>query len=229
MRIAFFSAAMLASGLLSAAVPIDGWYASVFGGYTYVPDNVSNTTYYPPGYFTNTTYAFLRAHPSYNNGWNAGGRIGYQSMPLRYEAELTYLQAYLSKFKINHARQLGVDGETTGTFGMANVYYDFPEMVPCIATFVGVGLGYGYVTAELNGKGPIGVSGPAFTTHFKVDDGVFAYQATAGFTYNFAENYAVNLAYRYLGTERADDFNKVFQAHLASAGVVYRFDGASYK
>lgn len=224
MRIAFFSAVMLASSLVAAAPPIDGWYASVFGGYTYIPDNVSNTTAH-----TLFPYALLRAHPSYNNGWNAGGRVGYQSTPLRYEAEVTYLRANLNKFKINQARQLGVDGDTTGTFGMANVYYDFPEMVPCIAPFLGVGLGYGYVTARFNGRGPIGVLGPLVATRFKVDDSVFAYQATGGFTYNFAENYAVNIAYRYIGTERADQFNKVYQAHLASVGAIYRFDGASYK
>ncbi|KTC81474.1 outer membrane protein [Legionella brunensis] len=218
MRIAFFSAAMLASSLASAAVPIDGWYASVFGGYTYIPDNISNTT-----------FGLLRAHPSYNSGWNGGGRIGYQSMPLRYEGEITYIDANLSKFKINDARQVGVDGETTGTFAMANVYYDFPEMVPCIAPFLGVGIGYGYVTARLNGDGPIGILGPALHTRFKITDNVFAYQGTGGFTYNFAENYAVNLAYRYIGTQRATEFNKVYQAHLASVGAIYRFDGASYK
>ncbi|CEK10194.1 outer membrane protein [Legionella hackeliae] len=224
MRIAFFSAAMLASSMVSAAIPIDGWYGSVFGGYTYIPDNVTNTTYYsyyPIGY--------LRAHPSYNGGWNGGGRIGYQSMPLRYEAEITYVYANLSGFKINNIHQLGVEGETTGTFGMANVYYDFPEMVPCIAPFLGVGIGYGYVTARLNSSGPLVLAGGPVATRFKIDDGVFAYQGTAGFTYNFAENYAVNLAYRYIGTERADEFGKVFQAHLASVGAIYRFDGASYK
>ncbi|MDI9817725.1 MULTISPECIES: outer membrane protein [unclassified Legionella] len=218
MRIAFFSAALFASGLASAAVPIDGWYASVFGGYTYLPDNL-----------TNTTFGVLRAHPSYNNGYNAGGRIGFQSTPLRYEAEVTYVKANLNKFKINNARQLGVDGESTGTFAMANVYYDFPEMVPCISPFLGVGIGYGYVTARLNGRGPIGLSGPLIPTRFKVNDNVFSYQATAGITYNFAESYAVNLAYRYISTERADGFGKVFQANLASVGAVFRFDGASYK
>ncbi|ASQ46477.1 outer membrane protein [Legionella clemsonensis] len=224
MRIAFLSAAMLASSMASAAVPIDGWYASVFGGYTYIPDNLTNTTNY--SYYS---FPFLRAHPSYNGGWNGGGRIGYQSMPLRYEAEVTYVYANLSGFKINNINQRGVEGETTGTFAMANVYYDFPETVPCIAPFLGVGLGYGYVTARLNSSGPLILGGPAVATRFKVDDGVFAYQATGGFTYNFAENYAVNLAYRYIGTERADGFGKVFQAHLASVGAIYRFDGASYK
>jgi opacity protein-like surface antigen len=218
MRIAFFSAALLASSLASAAVAIDGWYASVFGGYTYVPDNVSNTF-----------LGILRSHPSYNNGFNGGGRVGYQSMPLRYEGEITYIHATLDKFRINNLKQYGVDGESTGTFGMANVYYDFPEMVPCIASFVGVGLGYGYVTARLDSAGPLFLGVPVFQSRFKVTDDVWAFQGTAGFTYNFAENYALNLAYRYIETERAEDFNKGWQAHLATVGVIYRFDGANYK
>ncbi|KTD21406.1 opacity protein-like surface antigen [Legionella lansingensis] len=224
MRIVFFSAALLASSLASAAVPINGWYASVFGGYAYVPDNVTNTTL-----ISTPPFILLRAHPSYSNGWNGGGRIGYQSMPLRYEGEVTYIYANLHKFRINNVRQNGVDGRTTGTFAMANVYYDFPEMIPCLAPFLGVGLGYGYVTARLESQGPLFPGGPAVNTQFKADDSVFAFQGTAGFTYNFSERYAVNLAYRYMQTDQATDFNKPFKANLASAGAIFRFDGVSYK
>lgn len=213
MRIAFFSAALLASGLASAAVPIDGWYASVFGGYSYLPDNISNTRF----------VFFTRAHASYDNGYHAGGRVGYQSNPLRYEAEVTYISADLEGFRLNNIRQTGIDGESTATLAMANVYYDSPEIVPCVTAFLGAGLGYGYLTARLNGQGPI------FPTRFKATGSVFAYQGTGGFTYNFSENYAANIAYRYVGTERPNEFGKIFQAHLASVGVIYRFDGNNYK
>ncbi len=212
MKIVFFSAALLASSLATAAVPIDGWYASIFGGYAYLPDNVSNGN-----------DGFNRTRPSYDSGYNGGGRLGFQSNPLRYELEVTYINANLKKFLINNISPLGVEGESTATLGMANVYFDFPEMVPCISPFLGVGLGYGYVTAQLNSRAAF------LRTNLKVSDSVFAYQATAGLTYNFAENYAVNLAYRYVGTERADELGKVFQANLATLGVVYRFDGYNYK
>ena len=43
-------------------------------------------------------------------------------------------------------------------------------------------------------------TGPFRTTYFTATDNSFAYQGTAGLTYNFSENYAVNLAYRYVAT-----------------------------
>lgn len=212
MRIAFFSAAMMAAGLAAAAAPIDGWYANLFGGYTYVPDNV--TTIYQ---------GLLRNRASYNDGYNAGGRLGYKSNPLRYEAEVTYLHTGVSGFFVNRIKQGLVTGQFRSILGMANVYYDFPEMIPCIAPFLGLGLGYGWVQSELNSLRPLG------RTYFKRSDNLFAYQGTAGVIYNFAENYSLDIAYRYLSTTRADNLGKVVQANLASVGVTYRFDESSYK
>ncbi len=63
MRIQLFSAALIATGINYAATPVDGWYSSVFGGYTYLQDNISVTA--PDGYFRNGT--------RYNSGYNAGG------------------------------------------------------------------------------------------------------------------------------------------------------------
>ncbi|QDP72080.1 porin family protein [Legionella israelensis] len=212
MRASLFSAALLATGISIAATPVDGWYSSVFGGYTYLPDNVSDTT-----------FGILRDGTSYQNGFNAGVRFGFKSNPLRYEGEYTYLHADLKHFNVNNIRQFGSEGSSSASLLMANIYYDFPEIVPCVEPFLGVGLGYAHVKAILKGVGQLGF------THFKASDNVFAYQATAGLTYNFAENYAVNVAYRFAATEQADTLGKVFQAHIASVGVIYRFDESSYK
>lgn len=212
MRLALLSAALLTTGISTAATPVDGWYSSVFGGYTYLPDNVSVTT-----------FGVLRDGTSYRNGFNAGTRFGYKSNPLRYEGEYTYLHADLKHFSVNNIQQVGNDGSSSASLLMANIYYDFPEIVPAVEPFLGVGLGYAHVKAVLRSTGPLGI------TRFKGSDNVFAYQATAGLTYNFAENYAVNLAYRYAATERANPLGKVYQMHIASAGVVYRFDEGSYK
>lgn len=212
MRIKLFSAALLASSLATAATPVDGWYSSVFGGYTYAPDNVYTTV---NGVFINGT--------RYNDGYNAGGRFGYQSNPLRYELEYTYLEASAKRFDIGYTRQDGVTGFTSANLLMANAYYDFPEMLPAISPFLGAGIGYAYLQASLN------ATGPSVASYFRTTDSAFAYQGTAGITYNFAENYAVNLAYRYVATDRPDGFGRVFQAHMASAGAVYHFDRVSYK
>ena len=212
MRIILLSAALLASGLACAATPVDGWYTGVFGGYTYLPNNVSNTT-----------LGVLRNNSSYKDAYNLGARVGYQSNPMRYEAEYTYLNANTNYFNVNNILQTGVSGTATGNLIMANIYYDCPEMLPSVAPYLGAGIGYANLQTILNSTGPNGA------TFFKASDNEFAYQATLGLTYNFAENYAANLGYRYALTNSASNFGKVFQAHIANAGVMYRFDKGNYK
>lgn len=212
MKIAFFSAALLASGATIAATPVDGWYSSIFGGYTYMPDNISITH-----------NGFTRNQARYDSGYHAGGRLGFKSNPLRYEGELTYIAADINKFHLNSLPATGIKGDTSATVAMANIYYDFADFVPAVSPFVGLGLGYAWVDGTLASDNPFGY------TRYHGSNTVFAYQATAGLTYNFAENYALNVGYRYVGSERVDDFGKVFQAHLATLGVIYRFNENSYK
>ncbi|GGI80873.1 outer membrane protein [Legionella impletisoli] len=212
MRIALISAAIIANTAAGAATPIDGLYSSVFGGYTYIPNNISVTS-----------QGLTRTDADYQSGFNAGGSIGFKSNPLRYEGQLTYLSANLNKFRVNGTEQTGVAGYSNAILAMANVYYDIPPILEPIQPFLGVGLGYAWVHAKLKS------SGPGATTAYEGSNSVFAYQALGGLTYNFAENYALNLGYRYVGTERPDDLGKVFQAHLAYLEVVYRFNEVFYK
>ncbi|MFA5960609.1 MAG: outer membrane beta-barrel protein [Tatlockia sp.] len=222
MRIAFFSAALFASSLASAATPIDGLYGSLFGGYTYLPFNV-NVNYLDP--FVIGPYS---KQISFNNGVNAGGRIGFQGYPLRYEAEVTYLnaKAELSRIRAFYASpflQPKITGQTNAVLGLANVYYDFRSIIPCIAPYLGVGIGYGWVQSS--------VSNRTFFSQYRFtgSDSAFAYQGTAGVSYNFSESYSLTLAYRYIGTSKINELGKNFQAHLASLGVVYRFNEYNYK
>lgn len=206
------SAFILLSQNTRAAVSIDGWYSSVFGGYTYIPDNI-NIRY----------LGKLRHHSTFHPGYNAGLRFGFQSNPLRYEAELTYINAKLQGFYVNAINQHGISGETQATLAMANVYFDFPEMVPAVQPFAGLGLGYGWVNGSFHSTGPL------YHTYYSGSNSVFGYQGTVGFTFNFAENFAINLAYRYIGTTRVDSLGKTFQANLATVGVIYRFNEIFYK
>lgn len=212
MRTLLASATILAAQVVSAATPIDGWYGSVFGGYAYLPGNINST-------WNGST----RTDATYHAGFDAGGSFGFKSNPLRYEGELTYVNANLSRFSINNVSQTGVHGYSEALLGMANVYYDFPECINAISPFVGVGIGYGWVSGRFTSQGPSGY------TRYTGANSVFAYQPTVGLTFNFAENYALTAAYRYVGTDRVDDFGKVFQAHMANLGIVYRFNEVTYK
>lgn len=203
---------LLASNLSLAAVPIDGWYSEVFGGYSYIPNNV------------NTTLNGLNwTDPHYISGYHGGGRFGYKDAPMRYEAEVAYISGDVNRFKVDDIYQTGITGQTSSTNAMVNVYYDFPEVIKTIEPFAGVGIGYAYVNAHFYG------SGPSTTTEFRGANSAFAYQGTLGLAYNFANNYSLDVAYRYFATDNISELGKMFQAHLASAGVTYRFDGDLYK
>lgn len=213
MNIKLLLATLLATGVASAATPVDGWYTSAFGGYTFLPDNVNAAV---DGLIFNGT--------SYNNGYNVGGRVGYQNKPMRYELEYTYFSASNTGFMANWVEQTaGITGSSSGNLFMANLYYDFPDMLPAISPFLGLGIGFAQIETTLISSAPLDGA------YFSASEIPFAYQGTAGLTYNFSENYALNLSYRYVATGKSGEFGRVFQAHLANVGAIYRFDQGNYK
>jgi opacity protein-like surface antigen len=171
-----------------------------------------------------TNAGVTRSNSSYQSGFDAGGNLGFKSNPLRYEGELSYIKANINKFNINHIEQTDPSGYSNAVMGLANVYYDFLGFATAsIQPYLGAGIGYAFVQDKLSSTEPYGVN------HFTGANSVFAYQATGGLTYNFAENYALNLGYRYLATTHVADLGQSFQAHIANIGAVYRFDGNNYK
>lgn len=211
MRYAFASVALFVSNLALATTPIDGFYASVFGGYTYLPNNIDN---YNSG--------LLRTDATYQDGYHAGGSFGYKANPLRYEGQMTYLTADVKEFRINGLQQSHTNGLSQAILAMANVYYDFPGLIQYVQPYLGVGIGYAWVEVQLNTPNP-------YYTRFKQSDSAFAYQGLAGFSFNYAETLSLNIGYRYAATPQIDPLGKHFQAHLATLEAVYRFDGNRYK
>ncbi len=195
----------------TAAVPIDGWYSSAFGGYAYVPNNVNKT-------YNSITYT----DANYNSEYNVGGSFGYKSNPMRYEGQVTYISAMLGHIYENGEKDPRIAGYSNAIFGIANVYYDFPMIIPAISPFLGVGLGYGWINVKIDNT-------RLNRLDFRVADSAFAYQGTAGVTFNFSENYALSVAYRYVGTDNVFELGKIYQAHLANFSIIYRYDEAKYK
>ncbi len=204
--------ALLATGIATAATPIDGWYGSAFGGYAYLPS-----------FLHKWHKGFFLTDDRYENNFDAGLSFGFKSTPLRYEGELTYIQARLKSFNANGFKHKHAHGFNRTGLAMANIYYDFPAIVPTIEPFLGIGIGYSHITGSFNSRHPL------FRTHYDTSNNVFAYQAIAGLTYNFAETWALNVGYRYIATNHANNFGRSFQANLANLGLVYRFDGNIYK
>ena len=212
MKIGFFSAALLTSSIANAAIPINGWYATVFGGYSYLPNNLS---------VTHNGYAY--SHDAFNSGYNAGGSFGYKSNPLRYEGEFVYINAKVSGFNVNNISQNNVGGSASVPAVMANIYYDFPEFIRSVEPFLGFGIGYSWVSTSFTSQGPLG------NISYNPSNTVFTYQGTGGLTFNYNEHFSLDLAYRYFATDKVGNLGKIFQANLVSVRATYRFDESRYK
>ena len=195
-----------------ANVAIDGWYSNAFGGYAYIPDNINQNF---GSYYINNT--------NYNSGYTIGARLGYKSNPLRYEGEFSYINAQMKYFKINYAEPVNKTGITNTFAAMANVYYDFPGLTPSIEPFLGIGLGFANVNTHFESYAP------GILLDVNKSNTQFAYQGTIGLSYNFAENFSLDAAYRYFRTTQIDNLGDSFQAHLITGGVTYRFDDALFK
>lgn len=195
-----------------AATPIDGMYTNVFGGYAYLPNNLS--------VMHDNIYL---SHANYKSGYTVGGRIGYKSNPLRYEGELTFIKADVNRFKLNGFNIHMPGGYSDTGAVMGNIYYDIPEMLPAIEPFVGAGIGYAWTKNQFTGAHPFG------PVHYSHSNSNFAWQLTTGLAYHFAENFSLDGAYRYFATNNIDFLGKPVQANLATLGITYRFDSARYK
>lgn len=211
MRKTFLMLLCLVGSHAGAAIPIDGWYSTAFGGYAYLPSNID------------TSYNQIRYNDAvYDNQYNVGGSFGYKSNPMRYEGEVTYISGMLDHVNTNGVREPLVAGYSNTILGLANVYYDFPMVIQTISPFLGVGLGYAWVNVKIDNT-------RLNTNDFRVSDSAFAYQGIAGVTYNFAENYALNIVARYVRTDNVFDLGKAYQAYLANFTVIYRYDWAKYR
>lgn len=201
------------SAVAMAATPIDGLYTEISGGYTYVSPNVNQN-------YNN----FTVNSSNYQTGYDGGGGIGYKSNPMRYEAQVTYLKANVRNFYLNNTLQTKPTGYNQAVLGFANVFLDVPMLNPLLQPYLGGGIGYGWFQGVLNSSGPI------IPAAFRAENSTFVYQGVAGITFNFSENYALYLSYRYIGTANSlGSFGKVFQAQLGNVGAIYRFDEKKYK
>lgn len=118
---------------------------------------------------------------SYDIGYNLNGAVGYKFGNSRTDFEVGYKSATLEGS--------WVDANVKSY--MLNYYYDFKNN-SSVTPFLGIGVGL------LNGELRYG--------NYSVDDTTTGYQATAGVAYNFNENVAFDLFYRYQAS--ISDFSK---------------------
>ncbi len=165
--------------------------------------------------------------------------VGYDfypkmNIPLRAEIEYAMRGWGGNSWDVNYADVVGFD--TTAKFMystlMANFYYDFHNSSN-FTPYVGAGLGLAFIYADINvdlNNSDIHMN---YASYGKNQTN-FAWQVGAGVAYNFTENVAVDLAYRYVNMGYMDcgttvdamvdvDVDAYLYAHEIMLGLRFTF------
>ena len=177
-------------------------------------------------------FSHFNGSARYDNGFNAGGRLGIQYGPLRVEEEYSYRHNGLSSFGAFNLPNTNTafSGDRVTHAIMTNFIYDFTIGWP-VSPHIGFGIGAvdNVDSVSLNGVtlsgGPFTVSGPGGVlgrigtgtpfpnptiggTFLKGNNWNFGYQAIAGIRYDINPLLAFDVDYRYLATTSPTFNNK---------------------
>lgn len=133
---------------------------------------------------------------SLNTGWTANtafGRYLDDIRVVRLEGEVMYDEA-----SISGVGGAAASGTLSNIGAMLNIYYDIRTGTNW-TPYLGGGLGYSYVTLDSLASAGVMFAGSPLSVDD--NDGAFAWQIKAGVTYQFSPTWAVNLGYRYFGTD----------------------------
>ncbi|MBO0737432.1 MAG: OmpA family protein [Alphaproteobacteria bacterium] len=185
-------------------------YIGAEGGFTSLPDQ------------TDTVPGVTSATAHFDNGFNAGVRLGYEWGPLRFEEEYSYRR--------NGASSLSAPGFTLNADGgnrhtdaiMTNVLYDFTLGWPITPHF-----GFGVGAADVFD----GLKAPGIGQLFNNSTWQFGYQGIAGIRYNLDPTLTLDLDYRYMATTQptfaipgtALRYHSSYYTHNFVASLIYRF------
>ncbi len=228
----------LVSGVSSAAVPSDGWYAGIMGTGSYAPSVSATHTIPILGVPYNTNLAYMVTG-------GGGGQIGYRICNFRFEGEalanfnlynkVTFSGLTLKRHYTNIATNLPLLGPTylrmkgyTGLgAGIFNAYYEFydEDDEPMFIPYLGLGLGYAYVQNKFTVTGYNDVFGTNQGTS-KGHKSSPLLQLIAGTSYFFTDYLGLSLDYRYLTTRtiKIGLIDNRIQLHTINLGLNYSFD-----
>jgi outer membrane protein OmpA-like peptidoglycan-associated protein len=164
-----------------------------------------------------------KVRKSFDSGFAAGARAGYEWGPWRFEEEYIYHSNDLSSFSVGGVPAAGVSGSRQSHALMTNLLYDINLGWP-VTPHVGVGIGAVDIIDRAHAKG--------FGTVTNDDDWQLGYQAIGGLRYNVTPAVALDLDYRYLATTDATfrvpgvpgaHYKSGYNTHTLMASMVYRF------
>lgn len=156
----------------------------------------------------------------YDNGWNAGGAIGYNFGVFRTEFEVSYRHNDLDSLAANGA-SIDADGSITSTSFLINNALDLHNKT-AFTPYLGVGLGVAKLS--LNDAAVLGVT--------LVDDSSveFAYKLFAGTAIEINPNFDLTIDYSFLGTTDPTfedvigaDVTTSYNSHNVNGGLRFNF------
>jgi opacity protein-like surface antigen len=129
----------------------------------------------------------------------------------RIEVELGYRKNDFDELKIDGLGKADIDGDISSLSLMGNAYYDF-STEGGFSPFIGAGLGYANIEADLDDAGD-------------EDDSVFAYQLILGGSFASSETLSVDLQYRYFATDdpEFDGVDAEYSTHNFMIGLRQSF------
>ena len=176
---------------VSAAPGPGGLYLGAQGGWTHL-NLATNTGECGGGCIPRFPGDEATSHETFHDGFNAGGRVGYQAGPWRFEGEFTYRandSAHLQMVSPQNRPGRAAGAERHSVSEMVNLIYDM-DAGWLVTPHIGGGVGAAEVTRNLSN-----IFGG---THDTVT--AFAYQAIAGVRYKINPALAFDVDYRYFAT-----------------------------
>ncbi len=189
--IAVCSVAPVRAQFLAPAAGPTGLYLGVEGGWTSL-NQVTNTGDCGGGCIPPSPGFQAVSHENFHDGFNVGGRVGYQMGPWRVEGDFAYRRndtASLNMISPRNRPGRAAGAERHAVSEMGNLIYDFSLGWP-VTPHIGGGIGVAEVTRNLTNM--FGGTHDTAT--------VFAYQAIAGFRYPITPALAFDVDYRYFAT-----------------------------
>jgi len=172
------------------------FYVGVQGGYTMTSGTQENVI--------NKKSTKPNMSDLYNNGFNAGGQVGYQmkgALPIRLEVAGNYYSLAKNKDK--------GDADFSAWDVMGNVYYDLN--MGKFAPYLGVGVGYGNIS--LKGKSDTS------------SDGGLAYQGMAGINYSINDRIDLGVGYHlFASTIEVKDKSPSTNSYKFGSAMLHSFD-----
>ncbi len=186
-----------------AAHAYQGLYGSIGAGLSYM-QNEGDVSSGGPG---NGGAFIFDSNADYDPGVGVYTALGYAfGNGWRTELEFSYRNNDIDQIDPDGAGFSGwpsgtISGDTTSIALMANVLYDF-DLNSSIVPYIGGGIGVADVDHDISGSNALGAPTPLMTITYGPNDRMFAYQGIAGVAWWLDQNLALDLSYRFFGTQK---------------------------